>query len=348
MRRNTTLTLLAAAGLVMAACGGTSGGGTPESLTIIAHDSFVGGVSDDTFAAFTAEHGIAVEVLAAGDAGSLVNQAILTKDNPLADVLFGVDDTRLSRAVDEGIFTAHESPLLDKIDEALVDSAGLVTPIDYGDVCINYDKASFAASGLPVPATLDDLRSDRYAGLLTVEHPATSSPGLAFMLATIAEYGESGWLAFWEDLRDNEVRVTADWDTAYYGDFILHGGPSSMVVSYASSPPAEVIFATEPVDESPSGVVEAGCYRQVEYAGVLDGTEYPEAAGLLVDFMLSKEFQEGVPLSWFVFPVNEDAELPQEFVDHTVIPEDPARLDAAQVAENRERWIDEWIAVMEA
>ena len=337
---------LLAVGLVIGACG-SSQSESPDTLTLIAHDSFVSGVGDETFAAFTTEHGIEVEVLAAGDAGSLVNQAILTKDNPLADVLFGVDDTRLSRALDGGIFTSHESPLIDKVDEALVVSSALVTPIDTGDVCINYEKASFESEDLPVPTSLDDLRTDRYAGLLTVEHPATSSPGLAFMLATIAEYGEENWLDFWADLRDNGVRVASDWDTAYYGDFSVHGGPSSMVVSYASSPPAEVIFAAEPVDESPSGVVEAGCYRQVEYAGVLDGTNYPEAAGLLIDFMLSKEFQEGIPLTWFVFPVNEDAVLPQEFVDHTVIPSNPARLDAETITQNRERWIDEWIAVME-
>ena len=180
-----------------------------------------------------------------------------------------------------------------------------------------------------------------------MEHPATSSPGLAFVLATIDEYGEEAWLEFWSDLEAGGVAVVPDWDTAYYSDFTPYGGDSPMVVSYASSPPAEVIFATEPIDEAPTGVVEAGCYRQVEYAGILAGTDYPEAAGQLIDFMLSVEFQESVPLTWFVFPVNETAELPPEFVEHTTIPADPARLDPATIAENRDRWIDEWLAVME-
>ena len=319
----------------------------PETLTLITHDSFADGVGDETFAAFTEQWGIEIEVIAAGDAGLLVNQAILAKDNPLADVLFGVDDTFLSRALDEEIFVTHRSDHIGDVPDDFVDADNRVTPIDFGDVCINYDKDWFESAELQVPSTLDDLRANQYAAFLTVEHPATSSPGLAFMLATIAEFGEDGWLDFWEDLRDNDVNVAADWDVAYRGDFTPYGGSSSMVVSYASSPPAEVIYATEPLDEAPTGVIEAGCYRQVEYAGVLAGTEYPEAAGLLVDFMLSPEFQESVPLTWFVFPANKTVALPQEFVDHTVIPADPARLDPDLIAENRERWINEWIAVME-
>ncbi len=340
-----TLALLAAAVLVVACGGGDAG--RPETLRLMAHDSFADGVNDETFAAFTEETGIEVDVIAAGDAGSMVNQAALTTDNPLADVLFGVDDTFLSRALKEEIFIEHRSPLLGNVSAGLSPSSDLVTPIDFGDVCINYDKAWFAETGTAIPTELDQLRDPVYAGVLTVEHPATSSPGLAFMLATIEEYGEPGWLDFWSDLKSGGVGITPDWDTAYYADFMPYGGDSSMVVSYASSPPAEVIFASEPLTEAPTGVIEAGCYRQVEYAGVLSGTAYPDAAGELIDFMLSTEFQETIPLTWFVFPANQDAELPQEFIDYTIIPSDPARLSADTVAENRDRWIDEWVAMME-
>jgi len=321
---------------------------TPESLRLLSHDSFANEVTDQTFAAFTEATGIEVEVIAGSDAGSMVNQAILSKDNPLADVIFGVDDTFLSRALEEGIFLDYESELSDQIPEDLFRGAkGVATPIDYGDVCINYAKEWFESTGTPVPTTLDQLRDSIYAGTLTVEHPATSSPGLAFMLATIVEYGEEGWLDFWDDLKAGGVEVVPDWDTAYYSEFVPYGGQSAMVVSYASSPPAEVIFATEPLDEAPTGVIEAGCYRQVEYAGILEGTAYPEAAGELVDFMLSVEFQESIPLTWFVFPANVDAGLPPEFIEHTTLPESPAQLDPDTIAENRDRWIDEWVSVME-
>jgi thiamine transport system substrate-binding protein len=342
VRKSLTVAVLVA----VAACGAEEAE-TPDSLRLMAHDSFAGSVSEETFADFTENTGIGVEMIAAGDAGSMVNQAALSKDNPLADVMFGVDDTFLSRAIDEEIFVGHRSGLLGQVDEQFVPDTDLVTPIDYGDVCINYDKSWFAEAGMAVPTELDQLRDPALAGVLTVEHPATSSPGLAFLLATIDEYGEDGWLEFWSDLKAGGVGVVPDWDTAYYSDFTPYGGDSPMVVSYASSPPAEVVFASEPIDEAPTGVVEAGCYRQVEYAGVLAGSDYPQAAGELIDFMLSVEFQETVPLTWFVFPVNGGAQLPPEFVEHTTIPADPARLDPATIAENRDRWIDEWVGVME-
>ena len=342
MRKFLTVAVLVA----VAACGAEEAE-TPDILRLMAHDSFAGSVSEETFAGFTESTGIGVEMIAAGDAGSMVNQAALSKDNPLADVMFGVDDTFLSRAIDEEIFAEHRSDLLGEVGDQFVPETDLVTPIDYGDVCINYDKSWFAEAGMTVPTELDQLRDPALAGVLTVEHPATSSPGLAFLLATIDEYGEDGWLEFWSDLKAGGVGVVPDWDTAYYSDFTPYGGDSPMVVSYASSPPAEVVFASEPIDEAPTGVVEAGCYRQVEYAGVLAGTDYPQAAGELIDYMLSVEFQETVPLTWFVFPVNEGAQLPAEFVEHTTIPAEPARLDPATIADNRDRWIDEWVGVME-
>jgi thiamine transport system substrate-binding protein len=342
------LTILAALTLALTACADNSAEETPETLTLIAHDSFAGPAEETgAFDPFTAETGIDVEIVAAGDAGSLVNQAILTRDNPLADVLFGVDDTFLSRALEEEIFVEHQAENLDSVDPDLIDRDFRVTPIDFGDVCINFDKAWFEQNSLQVPSDIEALGAGMYAEHFTVEHPATSSPGLAFMLATIDEFGEEGWLDYWSGLRNAGVNVVSDWDSAYYGEFTRYGGSSSLVVSYASSPPAEVIFADEPLTEAPTGVITDGCYRQVEYAGILDGTEYPGAAGDLVDFMLSVDFQETIPLKWFVFPANENADLPEEFVEHTVIPESPARFAASYIAENRDNWIDQWIEVME-
>lgn len=333
--------------LAAAACSSGDAGEKPDTLTILAHDSFAGGVTSETFAGFTADTGIEVAVLAAGDAGAVVNQAVLTKENPLADVLFGVDDTFLSRALDEEIFVTHNAEGSADVPQEFLDRQHRVTPIDFGDVCINYDKGWFESADLDIPDNLDDLRVDVYATRLTVQHPATSSPGLAFMLATIDVYGEPDWLTYWADLNQAGVNVAADWDAAYYGDFHRYGGQSSMVVSYGSSPPAEVIFSETPTDTAPTGVIEAGCYRQVEYAGVLAGGDHTEYAKTLVDYLLSVEFQNQIPLSWFVYPANANASLPQEFVDHAVVPSDPSRFRADFLADNRDRWIDQWIAVME-
>lgn len=323
----------------------TTAAEAPDTLTIISHDSFAGGVTDETFAGFTAETGIRVEVLPAGDAGSMTNQAILTAGNPVADVLFGIDDSFLSRALGEEIFVPFESALLDDVpDDLELDPDHRVTPIDFGDVCLNYDISAFEDSAPPL--NLEQLTNPEFAGQLVVESPATSSPGLAFLFATIATFGEDGWQDYWRDLVANDVEVVSDWDTAYYSEFSHWGGDDPLVVSYASSPPAEVIFAEEPITEAPTAVIDEGCYRQIEFAGILDGTDHPVEAGLLIDFMLSPEFQEQIPLTWFVFPANETVELPAEFVEHTIIPASPLSLDPGLVEQNREQWIEEWTEIV--
>lgn len=326
------------------ACAEEGEAAAPTSLTILSHESFAGGVVDDTFATFTDETGIEVEVISAPDAGSMVNQAILTRDNPLADVLFGIDDTFLSRALNEDILVPFESERLDDVDpDLIVDDR--VTPIDYGDVCLNYDIAWFDGAGLEPPDSLDDLVAPEYSGLLVTQDAAGSSPGLAFLLATIDRYGTE-WPGYWESLVANDLRIAADWDSAYYSDFTRYGGDRPIVVSYASSPPAEVVFSETPLETAPTGVMTDGCYRQVEFAGILANGEHQEAAGQLIDFMLSPEFQEGIPLSWFVFPANITVGLPEVFAENTVLPEDPVTVDPAEIAENREVWLDQWRQVV--
>lgn len=337
------LPALLVAALLLGAC--TGGGGTVQLVT---HDSF--NVSEDVLAAFTEETGIEVEILQGGDAGQVVNQAVLSAGNPQGDVLFGVDNTLLSRALDADVFEPHEAEGLDAVDPSLVlDDQHRVTPIDRGDVCLNHDVAAFEESGVPVPETLADLTDEAYRGMLVVENPATSSPGLAFLLATIAEFGEDGWTGFWEELVANDVSVASGWEAAYYGEFSGAAGSEGdrpLVVSYASSPPAEVIFAEEELDAAPTGVIEASCFQQIEFAGVLAGTDAPDEARALVDFMLSPTFQADIPLQMFVFPARTDVDLPPEFLEYTVVPEDPVTMDPATIDANREDWIDQWTSIV--
>ncbi len=324
-----------------------AGGSSDVTLTLITHDSFAD-AAGEAFAPFTEETGITVEILAGGDAGSLTNQVVLTKDNPIADAVFGIDDTFLTRALEAEIFVPHESPLLSNVpDELELDDEARVTPIDFGDVCFNYDIEALAKAGVDPPTDLDQLTEEAYRDMVVVESAATSSPGLAFLLATIAEYGEDGWQDYWQRLVDNGVEVVPDWDTAYYSSFTRYGGDFPIVMSYASSPPAEVIFAETPLDAAPTGVVTDGCYRQIEFAGILAGTENDAEAGELIDFMLSPEFQQQIPLTWFVFPANETVDLPPEFVEFTEVPESPARLTSEEIAANREEWIREWSAIVD-
>ncbi len=199
--------------------------------------------------------------------------------------------------------------------------------------------------GSSEPTSLDDLTDPAYRGLTVVENPATSTPGLAFLLATVAAFGDPGWQDYWAALRDNDVLVAEGWEAAYYGEFSGAGGGEGtrpIVVSYASSPVAEVVFADPPVTSAPTSVVQDSCFRQIEFAGVLAGTEHPTEAGMLIDFMLSRRFQEDVPLRMFVFPVADDARLPPVFVEHAVVPQDPLSLPADEIADGRAEWVDRW------
>lgn len=324
-----------------------------ETVVVVTHDSFA--ISEEVLVQFEEETGIAVEILRSGDAGQMVNQSILSKNNPLGDVLFGVDNTFLSRALNAGIFVPYESPALEFIaEELLLDAEYRVTPIDIGDVCLNYDVAYFEDNALALPESLADLIEPDYADLLVVENPATSSPGLAFLLATIAEFGTEGdytFLEYWDALRENGVLVVDGWTEAYYGEFSAPGrdtGTRPLVVSYASSPPAEVYFSDPVPEEAVTGAIVADnmCFRQIEFAGVLDGANNVDGAQQFIDFMLSKTFQEDMPLNMFVFPVIEDAELPEVFAEFALIPDNPATVDYELIDENREEWIQSWTEVM--
>ncbi|MBW3658460.1 MAG: thiamine ABC transporter substrate-binding protein, partial [Actinobacteria bacterium] len=220
-----------------------------------------------------------------------------------------------------------------------LDDEHRVTPIDVGDVCLNYDREVIADE--EAPGSLEELVP--VADQLVVMNPATSSPGLAFLLATVETFGEDGYLDFWAQVAD-EVTVTEGWEDGYYGQFSGGSGEGDkpLVVSYASSPPAEVFFADPQPDEAPTGVIEASCFRQIEFAGILRGTEHEAEAQQVVDWLLSREFQEDIPLNMFVFPVNRDATLPDVFVEHAVLPEDPIQMDFREIGENREAWIEAW------
>jgi thiamine transport system substrate-binding protein len=364
LKRSAALPILIAASL-LAACG-TDDTGTddtptttddngaddaPRSVRLVAYDSFpVADTSlNDALAEFTADTGIDVEIVSAGDTGTMVSKATLTAGNPEGDVLWGIDNTFLSRALDAGVFEPYESPARASIPDdllALVPGAE-ATPVDVGDVCVNYDIAWFDEQQLDPPATFDDLLLPEYADLLVVQNPATSSPGLAFLLATVATYGEDGWADYWAALDDNGVEVVEGWTEAYYERFTwAGGGPRPLVVSYGSSPPAEVIFADPPRDDAPTGVVEATCFRQIEFAGVLRGTDRLAEAQALVDFLVSDTFQRELPLNLFVYPAVSDVELPAAFTDHAVMPASPLTVDPAVIDENRSAWIDQWTGIV--
>lgn len=326
----------------------TSAAETERTVTLMTHDSF--NISKEVIAGFEKDNGVKVRFLKSGDAGAALIQAILSKDNPLADVFFGVDNTFFSRAIKADIFLPYASPLLAEIPAALqLDEQNRLLPVDYGDVCLNYDKAWFSSHQLPPPTDLADLIKPAYKGLTVVQNPATSSPGMAFLLATIGRFGEARYLDFWKKMRDNDVIIANGWEDAYYGHFTAASkGDRPIVVSYASSPPAVVHYAEKPLSEAPTAalVTDNNAFRQIEFVGILQGTKELTLAKKLVDFMLSKSFQEDIPLQMFVFPANKNAKLPEVFVKHAVIADKPATVSPAAIETNRDSWIEAWTNVV--
>ncbi|RKN06675.1 thiamine ABC transporter substrate binding subunit [Streptomyces radicis] len=350
------LALVLGAGL-LTACGDDGGDGNGsgndegsggDTVTVVTHDSFL--VSDDVLARFTEETGHTVEILRGGDAGVMVNQAVLSAGNPQADVIFGLDNTLLSRALDAGILTPHTADGLDAVPEEYQLDADehRVTPVDTGDICVNYDRAWFADAGLAPPETFEDLADPAYRDLLVVQNAATSSPGLGFLLGTVAAFGEDGWADYWERLADNGVEVVDGWEQAYNERFSGAGnGDRPLVVSYASSPPAGVVYGgDERPDEAPTGVATGTCFRQVEFAGLLDGAANPEGGRAFLDFLLTRDFQEDMPLQMFVNPVVEGAEVPEEFTRYGATVEDPLTMAPDDITAGRERWIEEWTSLV--
>jgi thiamine transport system substrate-binding protein len=333
----TTVSLAVAA---LASCS-SANGSSDRTLTLVSHDSFA--ASKSVLREFTRQTGWKVRVLANGDAGAALNQVILTKDAPLGDAFYGVDNTFLTRALHADVFDRYRAHGLDSTAPALrLDPTDHATPVDYADVCINIDKKRFSTT--PPPTGLDDLTEPAYRDQLVVENPATSSTGLAFVAATVARYGDH-WLDYWDRLRANGVKVVDGWEQAYDGDFSGAAGSKGdrpIVVSYASSPPAEVYYAHPHPATAPTASLPSTCFRQVEFVGVLHGAAHPAAARKLVDFMLTRTFQQDMPLQMFVYPSVTGTPLPAVFTRFSTPPADPYTLTPARIGAERSTWIDQW------
>ncbi len=317
----------------------------PATVTLITHDSF--NVDKDVLSAFEDSSGITVNILAQGDAGAMLSKLILTKENPLGDVVFGIDNTFASKALDAGIVQPYTSPLASKGSSTYaIGDDNRLTAVDFGDVCVNVDHEYFTKHDLAEPRTLEDLAKPEYRDMFVTEDAATSSPGLAFLLATIAHFGPDGWKDYWKSLKDNGVKIDAGWTDAYTVDFSGSSGKGDrpLVTSYASSPPSEV---PDGATEAPTGALLDTCFRQVEYAGVLTGTEHADAAEKVIDFLLSPEFQQQIPDQMWMYPVDQSVTLPSDWATFAPVAKDPASVAPADIEANREQWISAWSDIVQ-
>ena len=351
-RRNIRTALAAAAvlALSLAGCsaidqaGGSNGtatdtatGGSKGTVTIITHDSF--NITDEQIAAFEAESGYTLQTTAPGDAGFVVNQLVLSKDAPTVDGFYGVDNYSAQTILDAGVVADYRPDSLPASAEPYLLGDGL-TPIDRGQVCLNVDHEWFTENGVPEPTSFAELAQPEYAKLLVVTDPATSSPGLAFLVATIAAQGEDGWQDYWTTLLDGGTKVAAGWSDAYFTDFSGADGKGAypIVLSYSSSPA---------YSEGKTGSLEFTCTDQVEYAGVVAGAANPEGAQAFIEFMLAEDFQAGLPENMFMYPIDDAIELPAEWAQYASLTATPLEVDPAEVAAKRDQWITAWTELRE-
>lgn len=339
VRLITAIAAAATAATLLTAC---SASDDKNTVTLVTHESFV--ISDEAKNAFEDSSGLTLKVLRSGDAGTAINQAILTKGKPQGDVFYGVDNTHMSRALEENVFTSYQARGLEKVDKQFqLDETHHLTPIDYGDVCVNYDREYYESKNQSPPQTLADLAKPEYKNQLVVENPATSSPGQAFVMSSIAQYGASGWVDYWKQLKNNGVEVVDGWEQAYYERFSggTNKGDKPLVVSYASSPPAEVAAGETP-EQAPTGVISDTCFRQVEFAGLLKGTERADNGRKLIDFLLGQTFQQELPTSMYVYPVSSKTKLPENFEKYATPVSEPKTLAPKTIADNRQQWMKTW------
>ena len=321
----------------------------PGSLVVLTNDSF--DIGKEIIAQFEKDNNASVTIQKAGSSGQVLNRAILEKGNPSGDLLYGVDNTFLSRALREEIFIKYKSGQINNIPaQFILDDTFHVSPVDYGYVNINYDIAYLDDKGLAPPASLEVLTQPEWDGRLVVENPATSTPGLAFLIATVSYFGEDDdydYLDFWAGLKENNVAVKEGWSEAYYTDFSKYGGDRPLVVSYATSPAAELFFSEGAYEVPPTGnvLVDKATFLQIEGIGILKGTKNESLAKKFIDFVLDLPFQEDIPGRMFVYPVNSKAQTPDYF-QYAEVPTAPSDISAATIDAKRDEWIDAWTSVV--
>ena len=338
MRR--TFSFCAALALVFSL---TSTAGLADELRVVVHSSF--SLPKPLLAQFEAEAGIKLGIVKAGDAGEMLNKLILTRAQPIADVVYGLDNALVAKAMAANVIEPYNGPAMQRA--SIVPLASGVVAVDYGFVNLNYDRAWFAKSGLALPKSLADLTLPAYRGLVAVQNPATSSPGFAFMLATIAGLGEEAAFDWWARMRTNGVKVTKGWTEAYYTEFTRNGGTRPIVVSYASSPAAEVFYSKDKITEPPTAslFLKGGVFRQVEGVALVRGGQQREAAGRFIEFMRSAAVQEAVQTAMWMNAAEPGTPRP-EVMRHAL---EPAAFDnpsAETIAARGGEWVSRWTKVV--
>ncbi|MDO5672089.1 MAG: thiamine ABC transporter substrate-binding protein [Actinomycetaceae bacterium] len=332
---------LTACGSATAKNDGTAGASSNGSTTlnVLVHSSFA--LDEAHIAAFEKENNLKVKLNALDNGGAMTSQLILTKDAPLGDVAFGVDNINAYRALKEGVFATPDTDIPGVDEQYLIDGNRDLTPVDIGDVCINIDKQWFLEKNQPSPTSLDDLIKPEYRDLTVAMSPVTSTPGIAFFFATVSKFGQDGWKDYWTKLKDNGLKITDGWTEAYNVDYSAGEGegPRPIMVSYASSPTAAINEAG--TDTRTTALLDT-CFRQIEYAGILKNAKNPEGAAKFLEFLMSPKVQETIPDQMYMYPAALDAKISEELSKFGPLSPAPLQVSPKDISDNKDTWLREW------
>ncbi|QDX40175.1 thiamine ABC transporter substrate binding subunit [Salarchaeum sp. JOR-1] len=313
-----------------------------EPLTVATYDSFFG---DEGTAghwlkrAWEAEHDTTIEFTAPANG---INEFISRKKQNAgidADLFVGLNTGELVR-VDEELPDArlfdtvaddlsHASRIKDSLQ---IDPRRRALPYDTGYISLVYDSTDIAE-----PQTFDDLTKPAYEGALLAENAQTSDPGRAFLLWTIHEMGEDGYLDYWQDLVANDVRILDDWQPAYNA-YLNNERP--MVVSYSTD---QVYYHDEgQLPHHQIGFLNDQGYANPEAMARFADTNQPETAAAFMDFVLTDEAQANIAVNNVQFPATTTADLPDEYDQYAKEPPEPVTFTYEELAGNLDGWINEW------
>jgi thiamine transport system substrate-binding protein len=315
----------------------------PPTLRVLTHSSF--DLPKELLAVFEKSAGVTLSIVKGGDAGEMLNKLILTRANPVADVVYGIDNALAGKALSAGVLAPYAGPAATA--PSTVSLPAPLVPVDHGYVTLNIDKAWFAKSGLALPTSLQDLTLPAYKNLLVVQHPATSSPGLSFLAATIAGLGEEAAFDWWAKLRANGVKVAKGWSEAYYTDFSKSGGKRPIVVSYASSPAAEVFYSKTKLSDAPTASLslKGAVFQQVEGVALVKGGQQAEAAGKFIEFLRSAPVQQALQTTMWMLPATPGVPA-ADVMRHAPTPTAFDNPSTDQMAAQTPAWVARWTQVV--
>ncbi len=278
----------------------------PDELVVYAYDSFTSewGPGPELSRLFAERTGVKLTLISCGDAAQVLSRAVLEKKRPAADVLVGIDNNLADAARRSGVLEAYRSPRHEVVpDELVLDEDWLLTPYDWGYFALIHDSAS----GVPAPASLEDLTRPEYAKRLILMDPRTSTPGLGFVAWTVAVYGDD-YISYWERLKPSVLTLAPGWDSGYG---LFTSGEAPLVISYTTSPAYHAEY--DNTDRYKALVFPEGHPRQIEGLGVVKGCANRPGARAFVDFMLTDEAQAVLPLTQWMYPVSRTVPLPASY-----------------------------------